>query len=113
PSADRYFPRERAHVQTWNFFTTVCRETRADVRQNGRGRSSRGSRHLRETNSARWRSERARAPNGARERAPGELMRPGFPAFADRLGVTVDVDFPQAIDTSFDGLSRVFVLLFQ
>jgi hypothetical protein len=38
-------------------------------------------------------------------------MRPGFPAFADRLGVALDVDLLHAIDIFFHGLSGIFTLL--
>src|SRR5438876_8979918 len=40
----------------------------------------------------------------------GRSIRPGFPAFADRLCITVDVDVSYAVDALLHRFGRIFVL---
>src|SRR2546423_6178625 len=93
PCEDRQLPRERARVQTEGGSARSAGEAKIDAASPPGSKSSKPS-SLR--TARRWRPER-------------RSTRPRLPAFADWLGVIVDVDLFQSFNTVFHRFRRGFV----
>src|SRR5438874_6318057 len=110
PCEDRHLPRERMRVQTRRWIGRSAGDANLMRLRRHFLTSSKG---LLDPPKACYerRAEALRRGSVTRDAARnGRSIRPGFPAFADRLCITVDVDVSYAVDALLHRFGRIFVL---